>query len=83
MTGPLSAAEAGPLWRSASTQEERDAIDLRWRAYVNETYGEGLSPAQLAVVHGLAYQEGHAYGLSEIEGYFGTFADFARNLLAA
>jgi hypothetical protein len=48
-----------------------------------EKYGDGLTKEQHLVVYGLAWQHGHSAGYSEVESYYGEFADFARDLLDA
>jgi flagellar biosynthesis/type III secretory pathway protein FliH len=43
----------------------------------------GLNEAQHGIVYAQAYEQGHAYGYSEVELHYGELAEMARKLLDA
>lgn len=43
----------------------------------------GLNEAQHSIVYNMAYEHGHASGLSEVSSYYGDFAEMARKIIEA
>lgn len=50
---------------------------------LKQEYGFNLTDAQHALVYSKAYQDGHAYGYSEVEGHYRDLVEFAEELLKA
>lgn len=48
---------------------------------MHEKHGVGLTEAVHAKVYARAYDEGHAYGYTEVEEHYIELADFVRDLL--
>jgi hypothetical protein len=51
-------------------------------AKMHEEYGEGLNEGQHEVVYSQAWQQGHAYGFSEVESHYIDLAEMARRVIA-
>lgn len=92
-------AEAAALLERAEIQEkaekeaklkaQREASAKEAAEHYNRMFTEigqplaGLNEAQHGIVYSQAYEQGHAYGYSEVETHYGDFAEMARKLLAA
>lgn len=63
-------------------EREGEIIGL-WVAWLYDTHGEGLPTEVLHVVYGKAWEDGHAYGLSEVEMHFSDLVEFAEKVRAA
>lgn len=56
-------------------------IMAQWKAYLFDEQSYDLNETTLEVIFSMSWREGHASGLSEVEGYFVEFSDFARQIL--
>jgi hypothetical protein len=80
---PMTSYRADCLAETARSVRETQEIEQRWVQYLNTQYGERLTPEQLVIVLGEAYQRDHGGGRWEVEREFSELADFARSLLSA
>lgn len=75
--------------KEAERQEQRKKVAAESIAHRERMYFEigqplaGLNEAQHGIVYARAYDQGHAYGYSEVEMYYGELAEMARKLLDA
>jgi hypothetical protein len=68
--------------RQAKTRAENAAHDNRMFEEIGQPLA-GLNPAQHAIVYAQAWEQGHASGYSEVENYYGEYAEMARKLIEA
>ena len=75
--------------RRAEMQARRDKAAAEHAAHYARMFEEigqplaGLNEAQHGIVYAQAYEQGHAFGYSEVEMHYGEFAEMAQRLIAA
>lgn len=92
-TRRLAAEREESELREAAKKAEREEAQEAQRREAEEHYnrmlteiGEplaGLNAAQHGAVYAMAWEHGHSYGFSEVESYYGDFAELARKILDA
>jgi hypothetical protein len=81
----MDSARAGTLLRTPKDQRPESDADIMtaWADWLYETHGSSLSRPVLDKVYAKAWENGHAYGLSEVEEHFRDLVDFAWDILGA
>lgn len=79
--------------KAADRKAEREARQAAERARNEAHYAlmleeigqplAGLNEAQHGAVYAMAWEHGHASGYSEVENYYGDFAELARRVIEA
>jgi len=75
--------------RQMEREERRDKARREQMEHMNRMFSEigqplaGLNEEQHGLVYAVAWEHGHASGFSDVENYYGDFAELARKLLAA
>jgi hypothetical protein len=75
--------------QKAEYEERRAKEAAENAAHYQRMYDEigqplaGLNEAQHGIVYAQAWEQGHAYGYSEVESHYGDFAEMARKLIEA
>jgi hypothetical protein len=77
-------AQTRKLEREEAQAKERAENAAHYAKMFEEQSGvSGLNEAQHGIVYSLAWEQGHSSGFSEVEFYYGEFAEMARKVLDA